>query len=121
MLRKAYCRSLAQARRNGITQLHLVWAGCSTRCTLRTLLLTALSMAWGAKGGRGVDDLVDRLTRNDPSLASLHIFASRRFGLEVHASLIFCMPRLQLPTLTTYSDDHRRCSRYVQLSNRTPF
>ena len=40
-------------------------------------------MAWGAKGGRGVDDLVDRLTRNDPSLTSLHMFASRRFGREV--------------------------------------
>ncbi|KAL0023690.1 hypothetical protein WJX79_002056 [Trebouxia sp. C0005] len=39
-------------------------------------------MAWGAKGGRGVDDLVERLTRGDPSLSSLHIFASRKFGRE---------------------------------------
>lgn len=39
-------------------------------------------MAWGPKGGRGVDDLVDRLTRNDPSLTSLHIFSSRKFGRE---------------------------------------
>lgn len=39
-------------------------------------------MAWGAKGGRGVHDLVERLTRDDPSLTSLHVFASRKFGRE---------------------------------------
>ena len=40
-------------------------------------------MAWGAKGGRGIDDLVDKLIRNDPSLTSLHVFASRKFGRQV--------------------------------------
>ncbi|DBA95992.1 hypothetical protein WJX77_007182 [Trebouxia sp. C0004] len=39
-------------------------------------------MAWGAKGGRGVDDLVERLISGDPSLSSLHVFASRKFGRE---------------------------------------
>lgn len=39
-------------------------------------------MAWGAKGGRGVDDLVERLMRDDPSLTSLHVFSSRKFGRE---------------------------------------
>jgi len=44
-------------------------------------------MAWGAKGGRGVDDLVERLTRGDPSLTSLHVFASRKFGREVRPNV----------------------------------
>ncbi|KAL0055523.1 hypothetical protein WJX82_001476 [Trebouxia sp. C0006] len=39
-------------------------------------------MAWGVKGGRGVEDLVERLARDDPSLTSLHVFASRKFGRE---------------------------------------
>ncbi len=46
-------------------------------------------MAWGAKGGRGVDDLVERLTRGDPSLTSLHVFASRKFGTEVRPNVDF--------------------------------
>lgn len=39
-------------------------------------------MPWGAK--RGVDDLVARLARDDPTLTSLHVFRARTFGLEVH-------------------------------------
>ncbi len=46
-------------------------------------------MAWGAKGGRGVDDLVERLTCDDPSLTSLHVFASRKFGIEVRPNVDF--------------------------------
>ncbi len=46
-------------------------------------------MAWGAKGGRGVEDLVERLARDDPSLTSLHVFASRKFGREVRPNVDF--------------------------------
>lgn len=95
MLRKAYGLQRLDVSivlgHSSFTQIEVPY------CTLQALLLTAHSMAWGAKGGRGVDDLVDRLTRNDPSLASLHIFSSRRFGPEVHAPLTLRMPRLQLP------------------------
>jgi hypothetical protein len=38
-------------------------------------------MAWGAR--KGVDDLVERLARDDPTLTSLHVFRARTFGLQV--------------------------------------
>lgn len=73
---------------------------CSCLCV--TSLTADLAMAWGAKGGRGVDDLVDRLRRNDPSLTSLHIFASRRFGREVRrAGLTLKAPHLRARRLMT--------------------
>lgn len=36
-------------------------------------------MAWGA-APRGIDDLLERLQRNDASLSSLCLFRSRKFG-----------------------------------------
>ncbi|KAK9821726.1 hypothetical protein WJX81_005923 [Elliptochloris bilobata] len=39
-------------------------------------------MAWGAAGTRGVEDWVQRLAANDPTLTSIHVFRDRRFGVE---------------------------------------
>lgn len=36
-----------------------------------------------------MDDLVERLTRGDPSLTSLHVFASRKFEREVRPNVDF--------------------------------
>ena len=44
-------------------------------------------MAWGAAGGRGVDDLVARLVANDRALQSLTLLRSRRFGPAEVAAL----------------------------------
>ena len=46
-------------------------------------------MAWGAKGGRGGEELVELLARDDPSLTSLHVFASRKFGRAVRPNVDF--------------------------------
>lgn len=44
-------------------------------------------MAWGAPGsGPGVDDWVRRLIDDDPSLTSITVFRTRKFGHEVRDS-----------------------------------
>lgn len=40
-------------------------------------------MAWGPRGGKGVEDLVQRLESNDADLTSLNIFPTRKFGQQV--------------------------------------
>ena len=40
-------------------------------------------MAWGGRGNRGIDDIVQRLKQNDQALKSLHVFTGRKFGPEV--------------------------------------
>ena len=44
-------------------------------------------MVWGAAGGAGVDDLVERLQRGDPKLCSLTLLRFRRFGPPEAAAL----------------------------------
>lgn len=58
-------------------------------------------MAWGVKGGRGVDDLIERLN-NDPSMTTLHIFASRKFGREVRRYVDLLLAR-QYATVSLYA------------------
>jgi hypothetical protein len=40
-------------------------------------------MVWGKAAAAGVDDLVERLQRNDDKLESLHIMRFRRLGHAV--------------------------------------
>lgn len=40
-------------------------------------------MVWGQAGSSSVDDLVGRLSTNDPKLTSLHILKFRRLAEEV--------------------------------------
>lgn len=56
-------------------------------------------MAWGAP--RGVDDWVERLNAQDPTLVSLHVFKSRRFGTEVGEVQTRNQPSFQLCVIRT--------------------
>ena len=48
---------------------------------------TCRTMAWGQRGGKGVEDLVQRLQCSDPNLTSLNIFPTRKFGHQVCTTL----------------------------------
>ncbi|PNW75517.1 hypothetical protein CHLRE_12g529800v5 [Chlamydomonas reinhardtii] len=75
-------------------------------------------MVWGQSATRGIEDLVQRVTSNDPKLQSLTILRQRRFGHEDVAALAHALK--DNTTLTElYASSHPLSLASVQLLAET--
>ena len=50
------------------------------------ILKEASAMSWGVS--KSIEELLQRLRSNDPSLTSLHIFQGKKFGNEVNIDIL---------------------------------